>query len=85
SYYDMVDCLFNTLTPCKSVGSQDYMVRIVEEMFGETLTLVCGHYKKGSTQCKSLPKLPHLGAKDRRTDNIVEILLEAAGTVGRKK
>ncbi|KAH7972377.1 hypothetical protein HPB52_011540 [Rhipicephalus sanguineus] len=84
SYSQTVDCLYNALAPCKSVGAQDYMVGIVEEMFGETLNLVCGRYKKGSTECKSLPQLPRLGAKDRRLDNVVEILLEAAGTLGRK-
>ncbi|KAL1428759.1 hypothetical protein MTO96_016891 [Rhipicephalus appendiculatus] len=84
SYSETVDCLSDALAPCKSVGAQDYMVGIVEEMFGETLNLVCGRYKKGSAECKSLPQLPRLGAKDRRLDNIVEILLEAAGTLGRK-
>ncbi|KAH7972378.1 hypothetical protein HPB52_011541 [Rhipicephalus sanguineus] len=66
------------------VGAQDYMVKIAEDMFGETLNLVCGRYKKGSAECKSLPPLPRLGAKDRRLNNVVEILLEAAGTLGRK-
>lgn len=84
SYHDTVDCLSNSLTPCESVGSKDFMVRVVEEMFGETLNLVCGSYTKGSPNCKSLPQLPRLGAKDRRVNNIVELLLEAAGTLGRK-
>ncbi|XP_037501590.1 uncharacterized protein LOC125756125 [Rhipicephalus sanguineus] len=83
-YAQTVDCLYNALAPCKRVGAQDYMVKIAEDMFGETLNLVCGRYKKGSAECKSLPPLPRLGAKDRRLNNVVEILLEAAGTLGRK-
>ncbi|XP_050037831.1 uncharacterized protein [Dermacentor andersoni] len=84
SYHDTVECLSKSLTPCESVGSKDFIIRVVEEMFGETLNLVCGRYTKGSENCKSLPQLPRLGAKDRRVSNIVEILLEAAGTLGRK-
>ncbi|KAL1428757.1 hypothetical protein MTO96_016889 [Rhipicephalus appendiculatus] len=84
TYQDVADCLFKALTPCESVGSRDYILRLVEEMFGGTLSLVCGRYKKGSTECNSLPELPHLGANDRRTDNMVELLLQVCGTLGRK-
>ncbi|KAH6925060.1 hypothetical protein HPB50_000220 [Hyalomma asiaticum] len=84
SYHDAVDCIANALTPCESVGSKDFMIGVIEQMFGETLNLVCGRYTKGSQNCRSLPQLPQLGAKDRRIGNLVELLLEAASTLGRK-
>ncbi|KAL1428760.1 hypothetical protein MTO96_016892 [Rhipicephalus appendiculatus] len=84
SYHDTLDCISNALTPCESVGSKDFMIGVIEQMFGETLNLVCGRYTKGSENCQSLPQLPQLDAKDRRIDNMVELLLEAAGTIGRK-
>ncbi|KAH7972376.1 uncharacterized protein LOC119375484 [Rhipicephalus sanguineus] len=84
SYYNTLDCIAKTLEPCESVGSKDFMVGVIEQMFGETLNLVCGSYTKGSQSCESLPQLSQLGAKDRRIGSIVELLLEAAGTIGRK-
>nr|XP_037275350.1 uncharacterized protein LOC119168003 [Rhipicephalus microplus] len=84
SYHDTLDCISSALDPCESVGSKDFMIGVIEQMFGETLNLVCGRYTKGSDNCKSLPQLPPLDAKDRRIGNMVEVLLEAAGTIGRK-
>ncbi|XP_054928315.1 uncharacterized protein [Dermacentor andersoni] len=84
SHYDAIDCVSNALASCESVDSKDFMIGVIQQMFGETLNLVCGRYTKGSEGCRSLPQLPELDAKDRRIGNLVELLLEAAGSIGRK-
>ncbi|KAH7941868.1 hypothetical protein HPB49_018175 [Dermacentor silvarum] len=84
SKYDSLDCTSDALASCETVGSKDFMIGVIEQMFGETLTLICGRYTKGSEGCRTLPQLPELGAKDRRIGNLVELLLEAAGSIGRK-
>ncbi|KAH7942356.1 hypothetical protein HPB49_023336 [Dermacentor silvarum] len=84
SYQDTLDCIGDALASCETVGSKDFMIGVIEQMFGETLNLVCGRFTKGSEGCRTLPQLPELGAKDRRIDNLVEVLLEAAGSLGRK-
>ncbi|XP_049526793.1 uncharacterized protein LOC119458947 [Dermacentor silvarum] len=84
SNYDTLDCIGDALASCETVGSKDFMFGVIEQMFGETLTLVCGKYTKGSEGCRALPELPELGAKDRRIVNTVELLLEIAGSIRRK-
>ncbi|XP_072145445.1 uncharacterized protein [Dermacentor andersoni] len=84
SHHETIDCVSNALASCESVGSKDFMLGVIEQMFGETLDLVCGSYTKGSAGCRALPKLPELGNKDRRIGNLIELLLEAAGRVGSK-
>ncbi|KAH7942363.1 hypothetical protein HPB49_023453 [Dermacentor silvarum] len=77
-------CVSKALTPCDSVGSKDLMLRVIDEIFGETLNLVCGHYSKGSNACKVLAPLPKLGPKDRRIANYIELILETSSTIGHK-
>lgn len=83
-YDDMADCLSTALAPCEEVGGKKIIFDVLEEAFGETLTLVCGSYTKGSESCKQLPALPRLSAKDRRIPNFVELLIELARIIGKK-
>ncbi|KAH7972722.1 hypothetical protein HPB52_016208 [Rhipicephalus sanguineus] len=84
SYGDVEDCLDKAMTQCESVGAKELTVGLLNHVFGETLSLVCDDYTRGSQACKSLPKLPPLGATDRKAENYVELLIEAASTIGRK-
>ncbi|XP_049267144.1 uncharacterized protein LOC119373836 [Rhipicephalus sanguineus] len=80
SYHDLVGCTDQSLTPCESTGGKEFALDLLQRVFGDAVNLVCNKYKKGSEACKALPKLPSLGAKDRKVDNYVELLVEAAGT-----
>lgn len=82
SYGGLVDCLENVLVPCEDVGGREFTINLVEQVFGETLSLVCGTYIRGSEACNALPKLPALGAKDRKYDGFVELLLEIVDRIG---
>lgn len=84
SYAEMVDCFERVLTPCEDVGGKQLTLTLVEQVFGETLSLVCGSYKRGSESCRSLPELPALGPNDPKYDGFVELVLEIASTFGRK-
>lgn len=84
AYHELLDCVYKTLTPCESVGSKDLMIDVLNQVFGETLNLVCGRYTKGSSACQALPPLPQLGPQDRKIANYVELLLEASSARGRK-
>ncbi|KAL1419535.1 hypothetical protein MTO96_025279 [Rhipicephalus appendiculatus] len=84
SYGDVEDCLDKAMTQCESVGAKELTVGLLNHVFGETLSLVCDDYTRGSQACKSLPKLPPLSAADRKVENYLELLIEAANTIGRK-
>ncbi|XP_049527508.1 protein abhd-3.2-like [Dermacentor silvarum] len=84
AYHDLVSCADQSLTPCESTGGKELSVGVLERAFGDAVNLVCGEHTKGSEACKALPKLPALGASDRKIDNYIELLAEAAVTFGRK-
>lgn len=83
-YYDTHDCVSGVLNPCESVGGKKYLLGVVEQVLGETLEFVCGRYTRGSDKCKALPAVPQLGAKDRRIENLVELLVGIGGTIGKR-
>lgn len=83
-YDDMLDCLSSALAPCEDVGGKKIIYDVLDQAFGETLGLVCGSYTKNSEGCKKLPALPRLSANDRRIPNLVELLIELAGIIGKK-
>lgn len=84
AYHDLVSCADQSLTPCESTGGKELSVGVLERAFGDAVNLVCGEHTKGSEACKALPKLPALGASDRKIDNYIELLAEAAVTFGRQ-
>ncbi|XP_077538181.1 uncharacterized protein LOC144150207 isoform X2 [Haemaphysalis longicornis] len=83
-YHDMLGCLATALAPCEKVGAKEIMIGVVEQVFGETLNLVCGRYTKGSEGCRTLPKLPQLSRNDKKIPNFVELMLQVSSTIGRK-
>ncbi|XP_065295926.1 uncharacterized protein [Dermacentor albipictus] len=84
SYGELVGCLESVLAPCEDVGGKELTINLVEQVFGEVLSLVCGNYGKGSEACKVLPKLPALGPKDPKFDGYMELFIEIANAVGRR-
>uniref|UniRef100_A0A023GB79 Putative secreted protein n=1 Tax=Amblyomma triste TaxID=251400 RepID=A0A023GB79_AMBTT len=78
AYGEMVDCVGRALDTCE--GGKEFLLRIFDRAFGKVLGLVCGQHTRGSEACKALPKLPSLGPKDRKIDNYLELLAEAAAT-----
>lgn len=84
AYHDGYDCIAKTLAPCDSVGGKDFLLSIIENVFGNALDLLCGSHTKGSAECNALPKLPALRPKDRRITNFVEVLTEIAASIQRK-
>ncbi|XP_037576797.2 uncharacterized protein LOC119459021 [Dermacentor silvarum] len=84
SYGDLVDCLEPALTPCEEAGGKEFTLKWMDLVFGEALNLVCGNYKRGSEACKTLPKLPALGPKDRKLEGYIELIIETATAFGRR-
>ncbi|KAL1419551.1 hypothetical protein MTO96_025292 [Rhipicephalus appendiculatus] len=84
SYADLLDCMDSVLTPCEEDGGKEFTIGLLEQVFGETLSLVCGNYRKGSELCKALPKLPSPGPKDRKIEGYLELLLEVGNTLSRR-
>ncbi|XP_075553847.1 uncharacterized protein LOC142586859 [Dermacentor variabilis] len=84
SYHDLVRCADQWLTPCESTGGKELVLGVLQRVFGDAVNLVCGDYKKASEACRALPKLPSLGTNDRKIENYIEVLAEAAITFGRK-
>ncbi|KAL3195655.1 hypothetical protein MRX96_001785 [Rhipicephalus microplus] len=84
SYADLIDCLDPVLTPCEEDGGKEFTVSLLEQVFGEMLSLVCGNYQRGSQSCKALPKLPSPGPTDRKIEGYLELLLEIGKTLTRK-
>ncbi|KAH7972919.1 hypothetical protein HPB52_018870 [Rhipicephalus sanguineus] len=84
SYGDLLECLDPVLTPCEENGGKEFITGVLEHVFGETLSLVCGNYQRGSQPCTSLPKLPPLGPKDPEIDSFLELLLEVLNSLGRR-
>ncbi|KAL1419544.1 hypothetical protein MTO96_025287 [Rhipicephalus appendiculatus] len=74
----------SNLKPCESTGGKDFALDLLQRVFGDAVGLVCGKHKKGSDACRALPKLPALGANDRKVENYVELLVEAVSTIGVK-
>ncbi|KAH7940628.1 hypothetical protein HPB49_002659 [Dermacentor silvarum] len=84
SYGDAEGCIHQALTPCNGVGADEYVSRLLSDVLGGTLELVCGNYTVNSDACKARPKLPQLGPDDRTSENFVELIIGAANTIGRK-
>ncbi|KAH7971915.1 hypothetical protein HPB52_003708 [Rhipicephalus sanguineus] len=84
SYHDLTSCADQSLTPCESGGGKRFALDSLLGVFGESLNLACGDYTAGSQACRALPKLPDLGANDRRIENYIELLAETAIALGHK-
>ncbi|KAH6926495.1 hypothetical protein HPB50_018885 [Hyalomma asiaticum] len=82
--HDLESCVEQTLTPCESTGGKDVLIGMLRRAFVEPINLTCKEYSKGSEACKSLPKLPALGAHDLKDGGYIELLAQAAGTANHR-
>lgn len=85
SFYDMVSCANQSLTPCESSSSRQQALDSLFGVYRRSQSMVCGNYTEGSQACEALPKLPDLDANDRKIENYIELLAETAIAVGRTK
>ncbi|XP_037499979.1 uncharacterized protein LOC119373994 [Rhipicephalus sanguineus] len=84
AYHNVTECIAKTLAPCHRVGAKDFLLGVLERVVGTGLRAACAVHTKGSDACKALKPLPQLGAKDVAVDSLIELLAEAASTIGRR-
>ncbi|KAH6925055.1 hypothetical protein HPB50_000215 [Hyalomma asiaticum] len=86
SYHSTVDCAEAALADCNEPDSpaREYMTSVMERVFGQVLSLVCGPYSRGSASCKELPPLPPLASSVARTPSLVELAIEIATSLRKK-
>ncbi|XP_050037824.1 uncharacterized protein [Dermacentor andersoni] len=85
AYHANQDCFDNALQDCSGTPAQELMRGIMEKVFGEPLSLICGHYSRDSDACRSLPQLaPPTDSKDFGKKGLVELAIEHAGSVFNK-
>ncbi|KAH6926494.1 hypothetical protein HPB50_018884 [Hyalomma asiaticum] len=82
--HDLESCAEQSLTPCESTGGKDVFIGMLRRAFVEPINLTCDEYSKGSEACKSLPKLPALGAHDPKVESYIELLAQVAGTANHR-
>ncbi|XP_050037842.2 uncharacterized protein [Dermacentor andersoni] len=83
-YNDLLDCCSKALAPCERVHAKDFVVGILEDIFGEIVHLVCGRYIKSTDACSALPPLASLDEDDERFSTYIELIMEAAATYGHR-
>ncbi|KAH6925057.1 hypothetical protein HPB50_000217 [Hyalomma asiaticum] len=84
AYHDVTECISKALAPCHRVGSKDFLLGIMERVVGTGLRAACAVHTEGSDACKALKPLQQLGVKDVPVDSLIELLAEAASTIGRR-
>ncbi|KAH7941249.1 hypothetical protein HPB49_011281 [Dermacentor silvarum] len=83
-YNDLLDCSSKALAPCERVHAKDFVLGILDDIFGEVVHLVCGQYIKSTDACNALPPLASLNDDDQRFSTYIELIMEAAATYGHK-
>lgn len=82
SYHEALQCVEDALAGCDTDDGKEFMTGSMENIFGETLSLVCGQYSRGSSACKQLPELPQLGADEPKITNVIEQAILVASSLG---
>lgn len=85
TYHDAQQCVEESLVGCDTDAGKEFMTGSMENIFGETLSLVCGQYSRGSRACQELPKLPELGPDEPRITNVIEQAINVASSLGKKE
>uniref|UniRef100_A0A023FR73 Putative secreted protein n=1 Tax=Amblyomma cajennense TaxID=34607 RepID=A0A023FR73_AMBCJ len=85
AYHEALQCVEESLADCDTDAGREFMAGSMESIFGETLSLVCGAYSRGSRACQELPKLPELGADEPRITNVIEQAISVASSLGKKE
>ncbi|XP_065301175.2 uncharacterized protein [Dermacentor albipictus] len=85
AYHANQDCFDNALQDCTGTPAQEFMRGIMDKVFGEPLSLVCGQYSRDSDACRNLPQLaPPTDSKDFGKKGLIELAIEHAGSVFNK-
>lgn len=80
SFHAVEDCFDEALEGCSDTPAKHFMNDIMEKVFGEPLSLVCGQYVRGSDSCRELPKLPFpTDDKDFGKKTLMELAIDHAG------
>nr|XP_037289935.1 uncharacterized protein LOC119184745 [Rhipicephalus microplus] len=80
-YYDLLGCYDEALTVCKGTDANRLAAILAENVFGQTLGLVCGVYTRESPACQTLEPLKKLDVSELDTENFVLPLVTIAGTL----
>ncbi|KAH6925061.1 hypothetical protein HPB50_000221 [Hyalomma asiaticum] len=83
AYHDALQCVEDSVSSCDTEYGKEFMTGSMESIFGETLSLVCGQYSRGSTACKQLPALPELKPDETKINNVIELAMRVAGSLGK--
>lgn len=84
AYHNVTECVSQTLATCHHVGAKEFLLGAMERVVGTGLRAACAVHTKGSDACKALKPLPQLGDKEVAVDSLIELLAEAASTIGRR-
>lgn len=84
-YYDLLGCYNQALVGCSGTDAHGLVATLAENVFGQTLGLVCGVYTKGSAACEALPPLQRLDSSELSTDNFIVPLVTLASTLKHSK
>ncbi|XP_077536317.1 uncharacterized protein LOC144148675 [Haemaphysalis longicornis] len=84
AYHTTVQCTEDALASCDTDAAEMFMTGSLDNIIGESLSLVCGQYSRGSTACLHLPELPELDPSEERAPNIIELSIEVASSLGKK-
>lgn len=77
-YYALLGCYSNALVNCNGTQAHQLVATLAENVFGQTLGLVCGVYTRGSPSCEALPDLNRLDPSELATDNFILPLVTLA-------
>uniref|UniRef100_A0A023GA68 Putative secreted protein n=1 Tax=Amblyomma triste TaxID=251400 RepID=A0A023GA68_AMBTT len=81
AFHTVEDCFDEALEGCSDTPAKQFMHEIMEKVFGEPLSLVCGQYMRGSDACKELPKLPFpTDDKNFGKSTLMELAIDHAGS-----
>ncbi|KAH9375339.1 hypothetical protein HPB48_015305 [Haemaphysalis longicornis] len=77
-YYALLGCYSNALVNCNGTQAHQLVATLAENVFGQTLGLVCGVYTRGSPSCEALPALDRVDPSELETDSFILPLVTLA-------
>lgn len=80
AYHDTQDCVDDHLEGCSDTPAKELMRSIMDKVFGDPLSLICGQYTRNSEACRSLPKLAApTDSNDFGKKGLIELAIDYAG------
>ncbi|XP_077524183.1 uncharacterized protein LOC144135391 [Amblyomma americanum] len=80
AFHAVQDCFDDALEGCSDTPAKQFMNDLMEKVFGEALSLVCGQYLRGSEACRELPKLPFpTDAKEFGKRTLIALAIDHVG------